>query len=205
MSDQKPVDNRNASQKISDLENAVMALYQTVDNMARDIMTLKEAMKLLGNKTDSIVKASSSGEQITDAVISRIMVENNVEELSNKVKNMVAQGVLAPQDQVEQNSFIIGQEVDDQGEVKNPRLQFALYAVQQELRDKFVGAKVGDTLNLQDGKLKFCLLEIYQIQQPKAPEASVAEAPAAAAPEVTPVEAPAAETPAEIPAEDSTK
>lgn len=205
-SDQKPVDSRSASQKISDLENAMMALYQTANNMSSDIMTLKEAVKLLGNKVDSIVKASTNGEQITDAVIARIMIENNVEDLTNKVKNMVAQGILAVQEQVNNDSFIVGEETNDQGEIVNPRLQFALMAVQPELREKFVGAKAGDLLTLQEGKLKFRLLETYQIQQPKAPEAPAAEpavadavAPAPEAAPVAPEEAPApaAEAPAE--------
>ena len=200
-SDQKPVDSRSASQKISDLENALMALYQTANNMASDISTLKEAVKLLGNKVDSIVKASTKGEQITDAVISRIMIENNVEDLTNKVKNMIAQGILAVQEQVSNDSFIVGEETNDQGDIVNPRLQFALMAVQPELREKFVGAKAGDLLTLQEGKLKFRLLETYQIQQPKpqgqpaeasAAEPTVAEASASApeaapaAPEATP-------------------
>lgn len=181
MSNQKPADNRSASQKISDLENALMSLYQTADNMARDVMTLKEAIKLLGNKVDSIVKASSSGEAINDAVISRIMVENNCEELANKVKTMVAQGVLASQEQVAEDSFVVGEEVNEQGEIANPRLQFALYALQQDLRDKFIGAKAGDLLSLQEGKLKFRVSEVYQIQQPKAAEEPTEEATTAPA------------------------
>jgi hypothetical protein len=60
-------------------------------------------------------------------------------------------------------------------------------AVQPELREKFVGAKAGDLLTLQEGKLKFRLLETYQIQQPKAPEAPAAET--APAPEAAPVPA----------------
>lgn len=186
---QKPTDNRTASQKIQDLENALISLYQTADNMARDLGVIKEAIKLLGNKVDSIVKASASGEAITDEVIGRIMVENNVEELANRVRNMVVQGVLAPQEQVGADSFIVGQELNDEGKVENPRLQFALGALKPELQEKIKGARAGDTLTLEEGKLKFKVLESYQIQQPKAPEAP------AAAPEAAPATstAPAAE------------
>ncbi|CAM6004872.1 unnamed protein product [Sphagnum balticum] len=186
---QKPADTRSASQKFQDLENGLIALYQTVDNIARDLNTAKDAIKLLGNKIDSIVKASVAGEPLSDDVISRIMIENNVEELKNKLKVMVAQGILASTEQVAQDSFVVGQDINDQGEVINPRLQFALYAIKPpELQQKFLGAKVGDVLNLQEGKLKFKVAEIYQIQQPKPAQAAPAEseaAPAEQAPEAS--------------------
>lgn len=190
-------DNRSASQKIKDLENAVMSLYQTCDNMARDLMTIKEAIKLLGNKADSIVKASSIGGPINDEVIGRIMVENNVEELRQKVKVMVAQGVLAPSVQVSAASFVVGQEQSDDGGVVNPRLQFMLQALQPELQTKFIGALVGDVLNLQEGKLKFKVSEIYDIQQQKAPEAVEAPSEAPAAAEASPAPTEAAVAPSE--------
>lgn len=198
---QKPQDNRSASQKIGDLENAMIALYQTADNIARDLNTAKEAIKLLGNKLDSIVKAQLAGEQPTDDVISRIMVENNIEELKNKLKVMVAQGILSPTEQVAEDSFLVGADQNDAGEVVNPRLQFALYAIRPpELQQKFLGAKVGDVLNLQEGKLKFKVAEIYQIQKPKpveaapaAPAETEASADATAAPAAPAETAPAPE------------
>lgn len=186
---QKPVDNRSASQKIGDLERAMMQLYQTADAMARDLGTVKDAIKLLGNKVDSIVKASQKGEAITDEVISRIMIENNCEELKQKVTIMQAQGILAPQEQIGADSFVVGAELNDAGETINPRLQFALYALSPELQEKLTGAKVGDTLTLQEGKLRFKVLESYQIQQPEAPAEAVQEAPAQAPAEGTAPEA----------------
>lgn len=182
-------DTRSASQKITDLENALMSLYQTADNMARDLGTIKEAIKLLGNKVDSIVKAASAGEPVNDTVIARIMVENNVEELNQKVKGMIAQGVLKSQEQIGADSFVVGSENDDQGAVINPRLQFALFALQPDLREKFIGGKAGDVLTLQEGKLKFKVLEVYEIQKQKPAEAVEAPAEAAPAADAAPAQA----------------
>lgn len=194
---QKPADNRSATQKIGDLENAMIAAYQTLDNMARDLNTAKEAIKLLGNKIDSIVKATVAGEALSDDVISRIMVENNIEELKNKLKIMVAQGILAASEQVAEDSFLVGSDVNEAGEVVNPRLQFALYAIRPpELQQKFLGAKVGDVLNLQEGKLKFKVSEIYQIQKPKPAEAAPDTATAEATATAEPAQAAAAPAPA---------
>lgn len=166
-------DKRTASQRIDDMERGLMALYQTADNMARDMMTIKEAIKLLGNKLDSVVKASARGEALTDEVIAKIMVENNVEELKEKVTNLVAQGVLVAAEEVGPNSFIVGRELNEAGEVQNPRMQFVVSALQPEVRDKFPGAKAGQTLELQEGKWKFEVQEVYSIQTPQqaAPEA----------------------------------
>lgn len=189
-------DNRSASQKITDLENAVMSIYQTVDNLARDFTNFREAIKLLNNKVDSIVKASSTGEPINDGVINRIMIENNVEELSNKTKLMVSQGILVAQEVVGDDSFVVGSELNEDGTVANPRLQFALFALQQELRDKIKGSKVGDVLTLQEGKLKFKVIENYQIQQPKTQEPATAATPVTTetAPEVAQVTAATVDT-----------
>lgn len=190
MSQSQNKDTRSASQKITDLENALMSLYQTADNMARDLGTIKEAIKLLGNKVDSIVKAASAGEPVNDAVIARIMVENNVEELNQKVKLFVAQGMIKTSEQVTSDSFIVGSEIAEDGTVVNPRLQFALSALTPEMQTKFVGGKAGDVLNLQEGKLKFKIAEVYEIQKPK-------PAQAAQAAEAVPEAAPAAEASAE--------
>ncbi len=173
---QQQQDKRTASQKIDDLERGLMSLYQTMDNMARDMMTIREAIKLLGNKLDAVVKASSSGQEMTDEVLAKIMVQNNVEELAKKVTDLVAQGVLAAAEEVSPNSFVVGRELSEDGTIVNPRMQFVVSALQAgEVKAKFPGAKVGQILTLEEGKWRFEVLEIYDIQAPKAPEAQAAQ------------------------------
>ena len=156
---------RSASERIENLENGLVSLYQTADNMARDLNMVKDALKLLGNKLDSVVKAASNGEVITDEVVSRYMIENNV-------AAMVDQGILVDQAQAEDNSFVVGKEVDDAGKVVNPRIQFVLNRLDKALQDKIKGSKKDDVLTLQEGKLKFQILELYSIQNPKPAEAA---------------------------------
>lgn len=169
---QKPSDNRSATQKLTDLENAVMSLFDVNDKLSRDVMTLKNVLKLLDNKVNSIVKASSAGEPLTDEVLTRIMVENNVAELAQKVTNMISQGFLALEDAVSENSFIVGSEIDTNDKVTNPRIQFALKSLSAEMQAKILGVKLGDTVSINE-VLKFKVLESYKIQEPKAPEAPV--------------------------------
>lgn len=176
METQQPTKTRTASQRLDDLERGVMAMYQAADNIARDVMTLKEAIKLLGNKLDAVVKATSAGEALTDETLSRIMVQNNVDELKEKVTNLVGQGILVATDTVTEATFIVGREVDDKGAVVNPRMQFVVSALQAPLKAKLNGAKIGQLVEFQEGKLKFEVLEAYSIQSPKAPEAAQPEA-----------------------------
>lgn len=169
-------ENRTAAQRIEDLERGLMAGFQTMDNMTRDIMVIKDAVKLLGNKVDSIVKATERGQPLNDEVLAKIMIENNVSELKEKVTGLVSQGILAPQESVDDNSFVVARELSDSGEVVNPRIQFALQAVQEHLRSKIRGSKPGDVLVLEEGKLKFELLETYAVQPPKAEDVAVVQA-----------------------------
>lgn len=180
-------DKRSASQKIQDLENAVGSFYQTLDNMARDLLTAKEAIKLLGNKLDAVVKAANTEAGINDEVIGQIMVQNNIEELKGRVTTMVSQGILVAQDTVTEKTFIVGRDVKKDGGIANPRMQFALQALQPAVREKLLGAKVNQLIIFEENQADFEVLEIYGIHAPQAPQAEPAPAQEVAA------EAPATE------------
>jgi hypothetical protein len=184
---QKQEDKRTAVQKLSDVENVVVQLYGAFDNATKDLTLLKNAVRLLNNKVDAMVKATVSGEGISDAVIERIMIENSVADLTNKTANLVLSGVIAPEEQVSENSFVVGNDSDDTGKVVNPRLQFALKALPPDLQSKLIGKRVGDTVQFTDSKLTFKVLETYKIQEQQAPTTpetapTASEATAEAAP-----------------------
>lgn len=157
-----------ASQRIDNLENAVMGMYQTVDNMARDLLTLKSAVQLLDNKLSAVVKASNQGEALTNDVLDRLMQQNNAESLKSKVDAFVAQGILVPAESVKQNSFLVGRELAEDGTVVNMRIQFVVASAQKEAQDKLVGAKVGDVVSFEEGKPKLEVLEVFDVHTPTA-------------------------------------
>jgi hypothetical protein len=161
---------KSATQRLSELETAFMSLYGAADNMARDLMVIKEAIKLLGNKVDAMVKCLNKGKGLSDENIAAEMVENNVQELKSRVDNMLGQGVLVATDTVVDNTFVVGRELGDDGKIVNPRIQFLLSAVKPELQDKLKGAKVGDKVDTGEGKMPLEVLEVYTIATPKAPE-----------------------------------
>jgi hypothetical protein len=160
-------DKRTATQRIEDLERALMSLYQTADNMARDLMNVKDALKLLGNKADAMVKAlQRDGVKINDETISEIMIENNIEELKQKVSTLVTQGILSPSEEIADSSFVVGRDLDSEGKVVNPRLQFAFSGINPEVREKLKGRKAGEVITFAEDKNKFEVLEVYTIGVP---------------------------------------
>lgn len=182
---------RTAAQRIEDLEKATMESYRVLDSIVRDLQKMKDAFKLLVNKTDAMAKASGQ----TEEQLSALMIENNVKELEGKVASLVSQGILTEEEQAGPNSFIVAREIDKEGKVANPRLQFVLSQIPKDVGDKILGAKSGDILDLGNDKLKLEVTETYAINNP----ADTAEAQAVAAPTEAPAEAsaPAQEAPSE--------
>jgi hypothetical protein len=191
MDNQQKEQPKSATQRIGDLENAVMNLYQTLNGMAKDIMTIKEALKLLGNKSDAMVKVGG----FADADIDKAMVANNVAELKAKVDGLVAQGVLVADAVANENSFVVGREIDADDKVVNPRIQFVMTSIPPDAAKKIVGAKPGDVLTFGDGKLKLAVDEVFTVVVPEPPKAEMPAAevaPAAAQAEAATDAAPAA-------------
>lgn len=195
-----PKKERNATQRIQDLEQGLMSLFATLDNMARDLILLKDAMKLLDNKVSAIIQVSEKGDLVTNENVSKIMVDNNVGEMAAKVKLWLDQGFLGQADQVGEDSFVVLRELNDEGGVVNPRYQFVYSEFKKQnasVCEKIIGTKAGDVVRVEEGKFRLEILEVYNVQQQKAPAAQPA-APAEVAPEAAPAAAPdASEAPSQ--------
>lgn len=186
-------DPRTASQRISDLERAVMSVYNAANGMARELGLIKSAMKLLDSKVSAIVEASAAGSPVNDETISAIMRRKELEEFKAKVTNLVEQKVLVPTETIDDPAiaFVVGSENEPDaadgtpGKVMHARLQFTIESLgktpeeKKEIQDKFKGAKAGDTITFKAGEAVFKLLETYKVQNPPAPEVPEVVAPAA--------------------------
>jgi hypothetical protein len=181
-------DKRTASQRIDDLEKAVMSIFNVANNMARENTLIKNAIKLLDNKVDSIVQAATAGKPITNEVLDAIMKENEIEELKGKVDNLIKQGFLVPTDGAAVDSFVVGAETEPDaedgtpGKVRHARLQFTVQSLAKEIQEKLAGAKPGDTVKFKDDAYVFKVAEVYKIVNPTPPAAA---APATEAPAET--------------------
>lgn len=166
-----------AAQRLEGLEESVRLLDQALRNVTNNLATITQALKLLGNKTDAIVKANSRGIALNDEIISQIMVENNVEELEQKVKDLVSAGLLAQSESISDTSFIVGRELDaETKKVVNPRVQIAYSTLNADVKEKLLGKKAGDVVNFGGDTLEVEIEAVYDIVQPKAANTEDAQA-----------------------------
>lgn len=158
-------DKRNPSQKIEDLERAVIGLYETMNNIARDLNIVKEGLKLLGQKSNAMIRVMTKGLSVNADTVSDEMTLITIEDMQGIVANLIAQGVLSPATEITENSFVVGRDLlsTDQTVVANPRLQFAMAGVPADIRPKLVGSKVGDILQITEGKDFLEILEVYAV------------------------------------------
>lgn len=180
-----PQDKRTASQRIDDLERAVMSIFQVSNNMARENTMIKDALKLLGSRVTALIQLAASGTVVSEDGVDKIMRENQIKELQGKVQNLIDQGFLVATEAVAENTFLVGSENEpDQadgtaGKTIHPRLQFTLSSLEKDIQEKLTGAKVGDTVKFKDDALVFKLAEVYRIVNPTPAPAPVAAAPEA--------------------------
>lgn len=166
---------KTAVQRIEDAEQNLMYLYDALNNVSRDLLTLREAVKLIGNKLDAVVKSYNTGVPATDETLSKFMVENNILDLKEKVASMVEQGIIFASEAISFKSFVVGQEVDQDGNIQNPRIQFAVETLSEDAKAKLLGATAGQTIVLQEGKWSISIQEVYEIRTPEEAQASIQE------------------------------
>lgn len=166
-------DKRTVTEKIADLEAAMINAYQMMNNMAQDLAATKEAGNLLGMKTEAIIALLSSGSAVSNESVIASVQAQRAQRMADDVANLVAQGVLTATDTVSERSFIVARDLDKDGsgKVVNPRLQFVVSNLDEETRAKLVGKKTGELLT-EEGKNQLEILEIYAIGQKEATPAA---------------------------------
>ena len=180
MTDNKTAtDNRTATQKIEDLEKVVTILYQAVGQMKNatehllksqgDMALVKDALKLLNKKTEAIIQVAKPETGITVASVSTLVIKMNVDDLTAQVAGHVASGNLVATDTVAADSYLVAEELNADGTLANPRIQFRLDSQEPATVELLKGKKVGDTISFGENKFSAKLLEIYSVVEPKAP------------------------------------
>jgi hypothetical protein len=199
-------DTRTATQRIEDLERVVASMYQAtgklilaVEDLTKktdDVVLVKEALKLLNRKTEAIVQTATPESGITDAAVSAVLIKLNTADLINQTAGYVSAGFLATSETVAADSFVACEEVNSEGTIVNPRIQFRLDSQPQATQDSLIGKKAGDSVSFGENKFGVKILEVYKLQTPPAPQTAAATpAPEATAPAAAATDAaPAAET-----------
>jgi len=132
-------------------------------NIARENEILKDALQLLHEKLDAVITLQNRGLPLNDSNINEAVVEMKENSLKERVTEMLQQGSIKPVEVVGEDSLIVSRELSKEGKVENPRLQFLVGRLVDELKTKFVGKKVGELIQGEENKLDIEIMEIYDL------------------------------------------
>jgi hypothetical protein len=160
------------SEKLSVLEQQSMGTARRVGememivfNLSRENEILREALQLLDEKLNSTIELIAEGRPLTNESINEKAVEMKERMLKQKVDESLANGRIQITESVGDNSFVVGRELDDDGKVVNPRIQFLTAKLPTELKDKFTGKQTGELIKTEEGKLAIEIMEIYNFTE----------------------------------------
>lgn len=160
----------NATQRIEFLENTISNLTEKLDNqfqiIADEVNRLNELNVALAKRLNAIIKAGDEGD-INNKSVKGIIIDEAAKELKSKVDMLVEQGILTLNNEreIDENTFVVGREINLEGEEINPRTQFLVGSLQEEAKKIVLGKKAGDSI--KDEKLQQTLIitETYDVKQ----------------------------------------
>jgi hypothetical protein len=157
-----------ASEKLKALETQLMATARRtgemeliIYNLSRENEILKDALQLLHDKQESMIALLREGKGLSDQNINDKVTDLKVLALKEKVDELLEAGRITATDEVGENSLVVSREINDKGEVENPRLQFLTARLTDEIKSKFVGKKVGELVKNEGDILNIEIAEIY--------------------------------------------
>lgn len=130
-------------------------------NLSRESEILKDALQLLNEKQLGMIAVINDGQPLTDENINNKVTILKEASLKEKIDAEVRNGKIIPVEYVGDNSVLVARELSKDGVVENPRLQFLVGRLIDELKSKFIGKKVGDLIVGEEDKLDIEISEIY--------------------------------------------
>ena len=161
----------NLDGNLTSTARRVGELEMLLFNLSRENEILKDALQLLNEKQLSIIALSNEGAALSDENINNKVTTLKESALKEKLDTELRAGNIEETGVVGEDSILVGRELSEDGTVENPRIQFLVGRLIPELKDKFVGKKVGDLIKGNEGKLNIEIMEIYNFTETElAPE-----------------------------------
>lgn len=167
MSESKKV---KASERLSAIESALVStqrrvgeLEMIVFNLSRENDILKDALQLLHEKLESVIALSNEGKSLSNNNINEKVVMLKEQALKDRVDDLVNAKQITAAEEVTDNSLVVARELNKNGTVENPRIQFLTSRLVEELQNKFIGKKVGELIKGEEDKLDLEIMEIYNV------------------------------------------
>lgn len=157
-----------AAQKLDALENAFMTQNQQIEILADEIDRLRQQLVTVNKRLNASIKAAEEG-GVSGEAINKIILGENMKELEERVNFLKEQGVLVKNDEAEisDGQFVVGREIDTEGNVTNPRVQFSVQSVDKVLKDSLYGKKLGAVVAYSESEDSLEVTEVYDIVDPK--------------------------------------
>ena len=154
----------NATQRLAAVEQLMSGYDSKFNIIADELDKLSAYVNNLTRRLNATIQAGEDG-GITSDSVKQIIICENVKDLEGKVDMLQQNGVLSRNDEmvIADNSFIIGREIDDEGNVVNPRLQFLVGSIEQSYKEGLLGKKLGDTYKGKDSSITLEITEIYEV------------------------------------------
>ena len=160
---QQPKKPMTASERLDAIELGFKMLDSGLADLFQNAEVIRQAIKLLDNKVNSMVNAVNNGEPLTEEVLERIMKDNFATELKQKVEDLKTKGELSDAEYIEADSFVVLKQIASEGgAVIDPRFQAPVSRLSEEVKSLLMGKKVGDLVSLTEAE-QALVLEIYKI------------------------------------------
>lgn len=161
-----------AAQRIETLEKTVSTLRKMIEVMATEMDKIQQSQIAIAQRLDATLKVASSGD-LNEKNVNDFVADQEIKRMKAQTDVLIQQGVLVPSETVESSGFVVGREIDKDGVEVSPRTQAAVASLPEEVREKLIGAKVGDLISFSEDKLSFQVDEIFSIVTPEEKQADL--------------------------------
>jgi hypothetical protein len=161
-------DTLSASQRLLNLEMVVNGQAQYLEKAQNAFSAIDSSLKNLAQVIDAMIDLLAKGEQVTQKAIQEYITEKNVQNLKANIDTLAKEGFLAPAEVIDEKSYVVVEEYDKTGGLVQPRLQFPMSSTEgnEALRNKLLGAKVGDLIVTEENQLDMKITEVFVITEP---------------------------------------
>lgn len=157
---------KTAGERIETLERTVGTLRKMIEVMATEMDKIQQSQIAIAQRLDATLKVASEGE-LNEKNVNEFVANYEIKRMKAQTDVLIEQGVFVPSETLEASGFVIGRELDKDGVVISPRTQAAVASLPEEVKEKLIGAKIGDLVTFSDDKLSFQVDEIFSIVTPE--------------------------------------
>lgn len=157
---------RNALERIESVEKMVPNLIKAV---GKQFDELNEKVKAMEEVLDAVV--GSVGIDAVTAALIESRRKRSIDEAEAQKKEtaaLVEQGILVPQETIDEESVVIASEVKADGSpVGSGWFRFQMQEIKEEFRNALMGQSKGFSGTFENGN-NYSVLEVYKVDQAKA-------------------------------------